>query len=1171
MSDVGGIGGTSGTNGANSSSSTGPLTAAAALYALHHHSASTVEISDTVQNIAKNLDALQGYASKITALSTTDSNQKMVVTGAQYQKDKGILDVWGAGSGQTVGITGVKASFATSLPSYVTSVSVADTSTNIAKYLDNLQTLATSGVLYGIAQTGSPGNLTITSAQLAADQTALDQIKNHGYTLAITNASVSDVLGLDSQTALSSNTKIKAISISDTTDAIASNLDALQQVGLRLKSITQTDAATPLTVTGDQYKQDKVVLGKIITSDFLAVIDASAAQAKTMASNHKVVTIEVNDTASNLARNWALLQDLGTSLTSVQVSDQADAIHLTSAQFAASSSVLSKFTDTLQQSYKLDVTNVDAGSAVAIATSHNVDSVDVSDSAANVASNMDGLQTVNGQGKLSSITLSSPHSPIAIDDSRLQGDQLTATQGVLAKIKGNNYTLAVTGASTSALADLAANKRVVSVAVSDSSNNIESALNALHQLGNKLSTIEQTDAGATLDLTQTQMTSDATVLAKITGGYTANLTGVTAAKAAADALNVHVASIAVSDTGRNILAHWTELRAIGANLGSINQTDNSALSVSADNYQVGAQDGLIAKFGQSTTFSVSGASVAQAQAIGNDQAVSQIDVTDQGSIVVDNLTALSTLATGGKLHSITNQTPTVSLALDASQLGDSQTVLGLIKGGSYTLAVSGVDAADAKTLLGANHKIASVAVTGDAADIVSNLSDLNTLGKKLTTITQTDAPAETLVMTGAAFDKNSTTLAKIEGGFLADLSDVSATKAAAYAANDSVGSMTVSDTGAHLASAWAALGELGAKVTAVTQSDSSTLQLSATDWLQGQSLRAKFDSGPTVSVSGADVSQVDDLASDDSVTAIQVSDSADALSGALADLSGVDKVTQVVVQDPTTAMTMSAQTYGDSATFLGLVKNGQYTVALSDVAAQDVATLASDTHVASMDVSDTAAEVSANFDALAAATNVTSIAVSDEDGTISLTGNQILGNSSTLAGISGSYQLTATDVAAADVSTLADIPQLSSVSISDTSDNVSAKFSDILALGDTLKQIHLSDNSPVLSLSEQDWTAGTDALSTIDSTYQVDVGNTVAGDAQAVAADTTVRNVMVADTASNIANQWDTLIGLYNGGAGQLTGLSLTDANPLVLTTDQQQAGAGMIGALLSDQTIQTA
>ena len=51
-----------------------------------------------------------------------------------------------------------------------------------------------------------------------------------------------------------------------------------------------------------------------------------------------------------------------------------------------------------------------------------------------------------------------------MDVSRLQGDQLTATQGVLYKIKGHNYTLAVTGATTSALGDQAANKRVASVA-----------------------------------------------------------------------------------------------------------------------------------------------------------------------------------------------------------------------------------------------------------------------------------------------------------------------------------------------------------------------------------------------------------------------------------------------------------------------------------------------------------------------------------------------------------------------------------------------------------------------------------------------------------------------------------------------------------------------------------
>jgi hypothetical protein len=476
MSDVGGIGGTPGTNGLGSSALTGPQTAATALSALRRHAVSSIEISDTAQNIARNLDALQGYAGKITGLSTTDTNQNLVVTGTQYQRDRAILAVWGAGSGQTVGITAAKASTVTALPSYVTSVSVADSSANIARYLDTLQTLASGGVLSEIVQTGSASNLSITSDQLTADQDALDKIKNHGYSLAITNASVSDVLGLDSQTTpLSANAKVRTISIVDTTDAIASNLDALQKVGLRIKNIAQTDAATPLEITGTQYKNDRTVLGKIITSDLLAVMDASAAQMYSLAADHKVVTVEVQDTANNLSRNWSLLEKLADSLTSVNVSDQANAIHVTSAQFAGSTALLSKFTDTTDQSYKLQVTNVSSESALAVANSHNVVSVDVADSAANLVTNMADLKTINTQGQLNSITQSGA-GPLLLDVSLLQGPQLADTQGILNKFKGQNYTLAVAGVATSALADLTVNKRVVSVTVSDSSDNLESAL-----------------------------------------------------------------------------------------------------------------------------------------------------------------------------------------------------------------------------------------------------------------------------------------------------------------------------------------------------------------------------------------------------------------------------------------------------------------------------------------------------------------------------------------------------------------------------------------------------------------------------------------------------------------------------------------------------------------------
>ncbi len=1173
MSDVGGITGSPGTNGNYSGS--GPLTVANALAQLRHHPSATVDISDSVQNIAKNLDALQSVAGKITSISTTDTSTAMTVTGAQYQKDGAALAIWGAGSGQTVAITAAKASISVALPSYVTSVKVADSRASIQSHLDSLETLATNGLLQEISQTGTQGNLSITVGQLTADQDALDKIKNHGYTLAITGASVSDALGPDGSSGLSTNSKVKSIAITDTTDAIASHLDDLQRVGLRIKSISQTDAQNPLSLTGQQYQQDKVVLGKIITSDMLDVIDASATQTRALASDHKVVTVDVQDTAKNLARNWSFLQDLADNLTTVQVTDQNNAIRLTSDQFAASDTLLSKFVDDGQHTYKLAVTNVSAGTATTVAGASHVDTVEVADSGANLVANLDDLETLNGQGKLTSVTVTNSSTPLVMDVSRFQAADMAATQAVLDKVKGGNYKVAIAGAGVADATTLASNKHIVQFQVADSSANIKSGLDALYHLGSRLTSIEQTDVGAAFDLTQTQLDSRASVLAKIRGGYTSNLTGVSAAKAVADATNLHVGQIAVTDTGRNILAKWSALRTLGAELTSITKSDGGAISLSADNYQAGVHDNLVSKFDQNATFAVTGASVGQAQAIAGDTAVTQIDMSDEGSAIEDNLSALETLVggdNGSKIHSITNQTPTVSLSLDESALSDAQPVLSLIKGGSYKLAVTGVAASDAKTLVTNNHKIATVDVSGDADSIATNLSDLNSLGSKLLSITQTDAPGTMLSLTGAQYEQDAAALAKIQGGYLASLSQVSAAKAATFASDTQVASLAVSDTGANLSSAWGSLAQIGAKLTDVAETDSSALQIGVDDWNNGDALRQKFSTDITAAIQGARVSQVSDLASADEVTSIQVLDSASALTAALGDLAGQSKVTQLVVEDPTVAMEMTAQTYADSAAILGQVKDGQYSVALSDVSAQDATTLASDTHVASMDVSDSSTEIAANFDALASATNLNSISLTDQDETISLTAAQVLNNGDTLSKIDGSYQLEATGAAMADLANLQNIPEVTSISISDSADNVSNNFGDVLALGDTLSQLHLTDDSPMLSLSESDWTTGASALGTIDNlNYQVDVTNAVAGDAQTLAGNATVHSVAVADASSNLASNWDTLVGLYNDGAGKLTGLAITDENPLSLTTAQQTSGATMIAALLPDEDIQTA
>lgn len=1166
MADVGGI---QGINGIEPQAPTGPLTVAAALAGLRRNAYTSVEISDTVESIAKSLDYLQNYAAKITALSTSDDNKSLSVTGAQYLRDDDILALWGAGSGQTVTVSAAKATIFGSLAGYVTSVAVADSRFAIQSNIDALQTAAVNGVLSEIIQTGSGGYLTLTAAQVVADQAALSKIKNNAYALAVTNASVSDVLGLGSDPALASNSKVKSIAIVDSTDAIASNLDALQRVGLRIKSVAQTDEATHIEITGEQYKRNAAILRKIITSDMLDIIDASASQVRGMAADKRVVTVEIQDTARNIARNWALLQNITDSLTSVVVTDQDNAISITADQFAGSTTLLGKFSDVVGQSYKLAITRVGTANAASVANGHNVESIAVLDTGANLVASMEDLQDLNASGKLSSVSVADPRLAMSMDVGLLQGDEAAATQTILDKITGGNYRIAVTGAAANDVAGLAGNKRLVSFSVNDSSANITSSLDTLFQLGGRLTRISQTDGGVSFSLTQAQFDSRSSVLSKVSGGYTADITNATAARVIADAKNIHVGTVTVSDTGRNILSNWAQLRSLGSILTSISRSDAGPFNMSAEDYLSGVHDGLVDKFSGSATFAVKSATIAQAQAVAAHEVVTQIDVSAEAATIEDNLTVLETLAETGKLRTITNQTPTVSLNLAAADLtANAQAVLDVIKGGAYSLSLTGVDAADAKSLLAANHKIVRMEVTGDAASIAANLADLTSLGRRLTTITQTDAPSQLLALTGAAFDQGAATLAKIQGGFLAVVSQVSAAKAASLAADNRVSSLSVTDTGAAISGAWASLSQLGSKLTAVTQNGSTDLQMTMTDWTNGQALKDKFTTSPTFSISAVLTSQVADLAANSAVNAIQVTDTAAALSAALANLADQAKVTQLVVSDSTVAMQMTAQSYADQATILGKVKSGDYLVSLTEVTAANAGALAADDHVSAMTINDSSAAVGTNFAAIAAAPNLDSITLTDSGGSITLTAAQILGNSTTLNKIETSFQLAATDAAMGDLESLANVAGVTSVGISDTAANVSTNFAELMALGGSLTDITLTDATPVLTLSQTDWTAGASALAKIALDYQVDVSDTTAGDAATIAADSTVRNVIVADTATNIVGNWDALVVLYNEGAGKLGGISLTDGDPLALTAEQQASGEAMINDLLANETI---
>ena len=1149
-------------------SSNDPITVATALTYLRLKPNTTWVIEDSLANIQKNLDALNAVAAHITSLNTTDASQTLSVTATQYGKDSAVLAKWGAGDGNVVDVTGVKAAAAKALvdakPSYVTSIAVVDTGANVNKKIDDLQTIAASGVLREV-NAGSTAQLKITAAQYDADQDLLGLIKNAAYTLTISDATVDENINT-----FATNAKVKGIGIKDTTANIEDNLDALQRIGLRLKTIAQTDASTQLTVTGAQYRQDSLALGKIVTGYQLAVINAYASQASLLDSNDKVVTVSVADTAANIGKKWALLERLADSLTAVEVTDKDTAISITGDQLAMSETLLGKFTVDTDHDYNLAVTAVRAGQAADTAAIDHVVSVGIADTADNVSTNFSALATLQDAGALSGIALTGKGATLTLDASLLTGDTAAATQTVLDQITTAKYNIGVTGAAMADLAEVAANARVVSIAVSGTGEDIADNLDTLYGLGKRLSKITQTDSGTAIDVTQTEFESRAAVLAKVDGGYSVDISGVTAKKAIADAARGSVAHVNVSDTAENIVANWDSLIGLGATLAGIATSDSTALNVTADEYLAAQHDQLLGKFDAGDTFNVSDATVADAAVIGADDAVTLIDVKDDGSAVAGALSDLNDLITADKLHGITLNASASTISLHAGDLAGAADVLALINGGRYALSVDQVDAADAKALVDGNAKIATLKVSGDADTIAGNLADLTAIGHKLVSITQSDAASTALSLTGTEFDTYRGTLAKIGGGYRADLTDVTASKAAAFAGSIYVKSLAVSDTGANLSAAWDTLGTLGSKITDVAQSDSADIALTLAQWNGAPALTAKFSSDLSVSISGAAASDMATLAASDAVTKIQVTDKASVIANALTALGAESKLTQITISDPTTSMALSATAYTDAADVLALVKDANYKVALSGVAVGDVATTAADAHVTRMDVTGSAADLATNFDALAALGTLGNITLDDAGATLTLSATQILGNADTLSRITNAYGLAATGVAMADLADITAIQQVGSLTVADTAANISTNIEDLLALGGSLTSVHLSDADPALALTYGDWASSSGVLSKIDGSYQVDLSDVAAADASTLNSNDDIKSMAVSDTAANIESRWESLIALYNSGAGKLTALSLSDNETLALTAEQQTAGADMITALLSDATIET-
>jgi hypothetical protein len=1146
------------------------MTAAAALRALSNHTARTVAIVDSVANIQKNLDALVKHSSAISSLGASDGTA-LKMTATQLQAGANLASRWSATAGNTLEISSASAAQALAITSdgrfsAVNRIHVTDTSINVQRNIDALNAIAgTSGRLASIRQIGTTAPITLTAGQFSADGNALAKIENGAYALSITGASVDQTLGY------AGNARIRAVAIRATSSAIAANLDGLQAMGLQVKSITATDS-NAMRVQASQVKDDALALGKVISGYQLRVLGANAAQMASLSRNTKVLSVDLVDSAANLSGNWTLLNRLGNHVASVTVTDPSTAIGLSANQFLASTTLLSRF-DTTPGAWSLALTGAAAGDAVELASSStHIASIAITDGGAQVSANLDDLQSLLDQGRLANIALAGGGTELSLTQS-----DLTQHAALLGKIAGNAYGLSVAGLSVSQAQDLlATNPHAHRVTVSDTAAHIAGNLDALTGMGRRLVSIVQRDGDSALDMTMQAWIAHRGVLGKIQGGYTTTLTAVSADQAVPMANDSHVVGMAISDTAARLSARWDAIRSVQNLVTGLSVSDASTLQLSASRYLTGQREGLLAHLDASTTIAVTGASVSQAQTIAANNAVTHIAVEDTGTNIANHLADLATLQAGGKLTGIRQLAVVAPFTMSYANLASRQAVLDLINGGNYTLTITDIGAGDAATLAAANRRVTSLMVSDDSSGIASNLGALASLGKKLGTIEQTDR-GTALQLSESTFIGNAATLDRISGGYLADVSGVSAGHAATIASNAHVASLQVTDSGAHLSANWDTLANIGAKLSgaAVTQSDTSALSLTANQVLGEAGLLDNLATPYTINVSNATASQAATISTGDqssAVHSIAVSDTAAGVGGQLDALRQNTLVDAIQITDASTGapLQIDAAQLDDYTALLQKINGGHYPLAINQAFAADAATLAANPDVTRLSVADSSGEIGTHFNALAGISTLRTLTLTDAGGTVALSQQQVLDHAALLGKISNDHSISVSGVTMDYLQTFAANDQVSSMAIADSSANVSAGFDELAALGSTVSSITLDDSSVPLALTAAQWQSGSTVLGTLGAGSSLTLSDVLAADAQAAAADPLVATMAISDTADGIAGSWDSLVALYGTNPDKLASITASDNNPITLSTDQITAGASMIASLLPDAIIQS-
>lgn len=909
------------------------LTVSAALRYLKLTPGATISISDSATNIQKNLATLQSLNGRITAVrSSSDAASVLTVSYKEYTADKGILSKWSNNAGHQFIFTDVTAAAANTLwnNDFTNKLSIKDTAINLQNNFDNLVSIQNqnSSKITAVTQSNVTALITLNTTQYAAakDSVGFFTKLNKGISnIAITGATVYDVVHSNGLR-LGAELRVKSISIVDSTDNIDININLLQNVGMKIKTISQDNIGIDKTLELDatEIKNNSSVLGKIITGYQLAAQNTAASQLNAMLSNRKVISIDVKDSASNISRNWDSINKINSSINFVEVSDSDNPIKIKASQLALSQGLISKFNVPTELAgvsgptgeFKLEISEATASQVEELQASEQISAFDIKDTAENIGLYLADLKNSvdASNGKLRYIKTANS-AQIEMSYATYSDPDTTL---LLAKVNKGLYNIKLTDVTVDDLDEMTdpsvtsnllfADKAINSVEIKDSALNVQSNLSLLNSAGSRIKSIDLSYNLDGEDLILVPLTVDANdfisrqkVLDKIIGGYMVDIENATAKQALTLASNAHITSIDIEDTASNFSSYWNQLIDINDRLDDVTIA-GTRISVTADQYEAGLalDDDLQAKIlssGVTVQFAIKNATIEQALSLITDDTssyIGSVEIKDTGANITANFAELKILLADTDRPVTLHQTDSrVPLEISYDDFVDYDTVLDAINGQGYRLSVSAMSVDEALNMVasipnpaGLNYRnVSAMHIEDTTTELNDNFNALLGIGKKLASIKLTN-PTANILITHDQFLKGKSVLDKINDNYFLELTETAVYNASAVASNTHVKAVGVYGSASYISKAWDTLVGLGSKLKSVlnttTYDDdsvadkiSTSIGLSISQWLSSSSVLSKI-TGKQFAIHGASLEDASGILTDtnqnDIVSNIKVQD-----------------------------------------------------------------------------------------------------------------------------------------------------------------------------------------------------------------------------------------------------------------------------------------------------------